>query len=272
MNLIIKRISGEEYIFSRENGFIVRDFIPSPPVYRTDIDDNENRNGEIDNGTVIKSRPLDAFVFFTALDYYDFTLKRNEVLKWLDSREYFYIIDDREPGKRWKVKVENHTLGQLKSTAGEFQITFKCYEGLAESIGTTTDPFTFDNELWQIGQGLIAENTVYTHETTRFRIWNAGDVPVDPCEMPLLITIHGASNNLKIQNLTTGDSWQYYSSTSSSDTIKINDVQALKNGISIFSNTNMEEITIAPGWNDFEISGITGAFEISFGFRFYYLM
>jgi Phage tail protein len=155
---------------------------------------------------------------------------------------------------------------------GRFDVEFTTLSPFAESIGTTLDPFTFDAELWQIGQGLTAEDgIVYTHSTSSFRIYNAGDVTIDPRVLPLKITFTGASTNLKITNTTTGDMWQYTGTTQAGDTITLDGVRSLKNGVSIFSATNRKLITIASGWNDFTITGASGSFTISFDFRFYYI-
>jgi len=89
--------------------------------------------------------------------------------------------------------------------------------------------------------------------------------------LPLKITFTGASSNLTITNQTTGDMWQYTGTTQAGDTITLDGVRSLKNGASIFGQTNRKLITLKSGWNDFAITGATGAFEISFDFRFYYL-
>lgn len=115
------------------------------------------------------------------------------------------------------------------------------------------------------------KSTSYTFTTTTFRVFNAGDIDIDPRVLPLKITFTGASTNLTITNQTTGDTWQYTGTTQTGDTITLDGVRSLKNGASIFRNTNRKLITIKPGWNKFIIEGTTGAFTISFDFRFYYL-
>ncbi|MGG5737729.1 hypothetical protein [Bacillus cereus group sp. IBL03679] len=61
---------------------------------------------------------------------------------------------------------------------------------------TTIDPFTFDSGLWQIGQNLPAEDLIYKHSTSSFRIYNASDIEIDPRKLPLVIRIRGATNGL----------------------------------------------------------------------------
>ncbi|MBL2068802.1 phage tail family protein, partial [Klebsiella pneumoniae] len=148
------------------------------------------------------------------VDMWDYALLRDEVFRIFDSREAFYIIDQRNPGKRSLVKYSSPYSIDQNWKYGFFEIDFVTVKlPFAESIGKTTDPNTFDSNLWQIGQGLIAEDTKYTHNTTSFRIYNAGDVTIDPKEMPLKIIYTGWSEQLTIKNLTTGDIWSYGKST-----------------------------------------------------------
>ncbi|PEP89093.1 hypothetical protein CN585_28780 [Bacillus toyonensis] len=117
----------------------------------------------------------------------------------------------------------------------------------------------------------MIEGRKYLHNTTSFLIYNAGDTQVDPRHMPLRITFTGASENLKIKNKTTKEEWIYTGTTTDTDIIVIDQVRSTKNSLSIVRDTNKELITLNSGFNDFEITGATGAFSISFDFRFYYL-
>jgi Phage tail protein len=247
MNIIIERLDGTQYSLADYN-ISVRDFIvdsPSPRFYWETV---ENRDGVIDLGTDYDGRTLRGSFFMSANDFLDFPLLRNEIFKIFASKEPFYLIDDREPGKRWYIKANTFSLKQV-ITLGEFDIEFFSPSAYAESVKPTS----------------------YTFTTTSFRVYNAGDITIDPRVLPLKITFTGASTNLTITNETTGDTWQYTGTTVGGDTITLDGVRSLKNGASIFGNTNRQLITIATGWNDFSVVGTTGAFEISFNFHFYYL-
>ncbi|MFP7447167.1 phage tail family protein, partial [Bacillus infantis] len=113
----------------------------------------------------------------------------------------------------------------------------------------------------------------YLFQQSAFSIWNDGDEPVDPRERwaYLQVLFQGASENLTIKNLTTGDEWSYTGTTAAGDIIELNGIRSLKNGSSIFGQTNRKLLTLAPGMNQFEVSGTTGPFQISFDFRFYYI-
>lgn len=272
MDLTIERLDGTQYLFS-DYAINVKDFKISSPVAKTITDEIDGRSGYIDMGTTYEGRKMNGSFDMVAKDALDFPLLRNEIFKILDSREAFYLIDSREAGKRWLVKVDGgFTPEQIIAELGKFDVSFISPSAYAESIGTTLDPKTFDAQVWQTGQGQTLDETMYTQTVTSFSIYNAADgVTIDPRIMPLLITFTGASTNLQIANTTTGETWQYTGSTVDGDTLKLDGVRSLKNDVSCFADTNHKLITLSPGWNDFTLTGPSGSFSISFSFRFYTL-
>ena len=211
-----------------------------------------------------------------AMDLADMYLLKNETNRLFAKKEPFYVVFHGDPAKRWLVILNKPIAWEtLTQRLGRVSIELAAHMPYAESIGTTLDPLTTDVELWQIGQGLILvdENgdPKYTHSTSSFSIYNAGDVTVNQRKRPLKITYTGASMNLSIENLTTGDEWQYDHLSVEGDQIVLDGIRSLKNGTSIFKDTNKKIITLAPGWNDFILSGTSGSFSIEFDFRFYYL-
>lgn len=275
MHLIIERKNGKRYKLSKETGYIVLKFRPeSIKVNRQ----RESVSGRppVSIGTEIEGRSIHTEILFTSYDFFDHVLKRNEFFQILDSREEFYVIFSEEPGKRWLVSAEAFTPEPVTMTLGRCELVLYSESPYAESIGKTTDQMKFDSNLWQIGQGLIAEYTddaKYTHNATSFRIYNAGDVTIDPRSIPFKITYTGVSSNLSIKNLTTGDIWSYSKGTDFAySQIILDGVKSYRPGIgSIFRDTNWGLITLKPGWNDFVLTGTANDFEIKFDFRFYYL-
>ncbi|TYS91893.1 phage tail family protein [Rossellomorea aquimaris] len=270
MNLIIERVDGALYDL-KSLGIDTLYFRPDSPSLETDSD--VVGEGEIDLGSRYKSRMINASFFSRAMDYADYPLMRNELFKLFQSKEPYYVRPSEMPGIRWKVKSESTIDLERIANTGVFGVQFKSYSPFSHSIGTTLDPLTFDSELWQIGQGLTVEEPEYTHTTSLFSIYNAGDEKIDPREVhtPVVIEFMGASNNLKIKNITTGDEWSYTGTTHDLDTIKLDGIRSTKNGLSIFRDTNRKLITIASGWNELEVTGATDTFTISFDFRFYYI-
>lgn len=266
----IQRFDGGDIINLIDAGIRTKDFIVASPTYAHENEKLEGVNGVADLETTIDPREITGVFRFIAKDWMDYGLMRDKVFRLFRSDESFYITEARNKGKRWLVKVDSSFQIPQRGMFGDFEVPFVGIKGLAESIGTTLEPRTFDSELWQVGQGLRAEDLKYTHDTNKFQIYNAGDETVDPRYMELVIKYHGSGDNLKITNHTTGDVWQYNESLTDS-TIKLDGIHSYKNDTSIFSDTNKKLISIAPGFNDFSVEGTEGSFLISFNFRFYYL-
>lgn len=246
---------------------------PSPSHQRQEI---SGQHGTVTLGTTLGARSMSVTFHIRARDAYDFPLVRNEVFKVLNGLEFVYIVDKREPGKRWKVKVEsNYDVAPIALVFSQFDIEFTSDSPFAESIGTTQDPLTFDAEVWQIGQGLLSEDLVYTSSEHDFRIYNAGDVKIDPRNIhtPLTIEVTAAqtsdSISLSLTNYTTGVSWGYDGPTVAGQVFQITGVQTLLGGASVSRRTNFKIIEVLPGWND--ISRNSGISQVKFIHRFYYL-
>jgi hypothetical protein len=249
----------------------VSDFHISSPDPSHITETVEGKHGVEYLGTVLKERKISSQIMVEAVDYVDFDLFRDELFRIFKPTQKFYIIRDLQPAKRMLVSLAGgFDVDYLDLDIGEFGINFVIHSVFLESIGSTLDPFTFDSGVRQIGQGLIAQEISYLHHTRSFRIYNAGDIAVKAEDFPLKIKFKGASKELTIRNLTTGDTWKYNGTTKDTDEIVLDRVKAELNEKSIYGNTNRKLISIAPEWNDFEILGTSGSFEISFDFRFYY--
>lgn len=272
-NFKIVTKAGVTYDMADDFSVLVRSFTISSPRPEIQTEKIENAHGVVRLGKTWGQRSLKAVCSFFAVDAQDTALLRNEIFRLLMSEDEFYIVVDAEPGKRWLVEVASEWDPSKVGSYGEFTIDFVSHSAFSESINKTTEPFTFEDYPWQIGQGLIeADDLVYTHSTATFSIYNAGDVKVDPRRVPLTIKYTGASTNLQIKNLTTLDTWTYTGTTTEAETLEINGTRSLKNGVvNVFADTNRKLITLAPGWNNFELVGASGTFETSFDFRFYYL-
>lgn len=117
----------------------------------------------------------------------------------------------------------------------------------------------------------VEKTTFVIESQNKFRIYNAGVVEVNPRESYLKIEFRGASNGLTVSNVTTGDTFKYLDTTLLTDSLVLDGIRSLKNGESVFARTNKKLITLSPGWNEFEVSGVDGFFRLTFDFRFTYL-
>lgn len=269
MKLLVQRLDGTIYDLE-DYGIKTIDFYPMAPTPEVAAESVEGRHGWVDAGAVYDGRELRG-EFVLKTDGYEFVYLRNKIFKIFKSLEPFYIIDLREAGKRWLVRANQYHIQQIFDARGEFEIDFTSSRAFSESVGTTLTPFTFDAGVWAAGMGLIYDNEmVYEHTTDKFKIFNAGDAPIDPVEDELIIKFVGASDGLRIVNRTTGEAFEYYRKTNANDVLELNGVQTLLNGINVLGNSNMELITLAEGFNHFEIIGANDRKAITFEFRFKY--
>ncbi|PEU21377.1 phage tail protein [Bacillus wiedmannii] len=272
MNTIVERLDGTRYDLEELN-IITRDFLVSAPSYRHENESIEGRPGAIDLGTIEDVRKISCSFYLKAQSMDTYARERDEVFHIFRSNEEFYLTDMRTPYKRWRVKCSDSFDMDQQRFYGFFEIEFTANLPFAISTLNTLMP---DFELYaqdaaSSGIGLDWSNELkYVHNTSKFKILNAGNIEVNPRYMPLKIQYKGASNNLSIKNITTGDVWSYTKTTSANDTLLLVGIRSTKNSLSIFRDTNRKLITLAPGWNEFELVGTTGIFEIQFDFNFHY--
>lgn len=224
------------------------------------------------NGSEHGPRRCEAEFFIEAINFYTHSLFVSELFELFDPSRLLYIVQEEQLGKRWPVVVSAEwTPERINPFVSTFTVPFETYElPYAESINTSLTPQTFDQDWWQMGMGLIAEDTPYTFNTSSFRVYNPGNVTINPFYCDMEITIQAVcSNYIELVNETTGDKWRYDGALTSSDTVKLG-FKAKKNNLSIYRSTNRETITLMPGWNDFKVNGASSIQNITFAFRFYY--
>lgn len=271
--LILERKGWDPIRLDEKLDLIFLSFDVDSPEPITTTSTISGMDGVIDKGTTYGPRNMTARFLLSTDSKYNYELLKTDVERLFDSREAFSIIDEDNPGRKWENvkrsgKIEWDRRGSGVGIATIPLISFSPY---AVSIGSLLDPYTFESELWQFGQNIPLEDFSYSHTTREFSIWNLGDAIVDPKNRELKIYYKGASSNLTIENITTGDKWQYNGTSKAGDTILLDGVFSRKNGISIFGSTNRKVIKLMPGENKFRATGTLYSFNIEFDFRFLYL-
>jgi hypothetical protein len=262
--VILEALDGERYDLS-DYGIKLITFQIDSLSPRTESEVIDGRDGHIDIDTHYDGRSLRASFLMESESYAEYYPKRNEVYRLFDTRNYFYLINPKEPKRRWKVKITSRFIPErVGLTEGKFELVFLSPSPYAESVNSTLNP----DDYFQVS---TEQNVQYSFQENDFSVWNDGDVVVDPRESELTITYKGASNGLSITNTTTNDTWSYGGSTNAGEAIVLDSIRSFKNDVSIFGQTNRKLISLNPGWNDFIINGTIGAFEISFDFRFKYI-
>jgi hypothetical protein len=264
VSLFIETVDGIRYDLS-EYGLIPLKLEIDSLSPKTESESTDGQDGHIDLETTYDGRTMRASFLMSSNDIVDYSTKRDNVFRLFNGKTYFYLLDNRVPFKRWKVRSATvFNLEKVNRRKATFEIACISSSPYAESTGSTLNPG------WHF-QVSAPEEVLYTFNDPTFKIWNDGDSIVDPREHFLKIAFKGLSNNLTIKNLTTGDEWVYSGPTIANDQIELTGIRSLKNGTSIFGQTNKKLITLLPGWNQFQIFGAVAPFEISFDFRFLYI-
>lgn len=254
------------------------DFQVDPPEPQHAREEADGADGTNTLGTVLAGRSMRGKFLIKAYDRDDFYLIVARLYALLNGKKFLYIVDNRQPGKRWaRVKVNSkYDINRLNPYAGETTIEFMSDYAVCESVGTTEDPFTYDADVWQYGQNLpedVDDADVYYETTLKdFQIWNASDIEIDPRELPLTVEVTAAQTSsnitLSLTNYTTGITWTYTGATVAGQTIILENTKAEIGGSSIALNTNYALFNLVPGWNVFGRN--TGISNVKFKFRFYY--
>lgn len=251
-------------------GVMVESFNVSEPNVDYDTEKVDGRSGLILLDRTYGSRTLDVRCSVSVMTPQELPLMMRQLGGLFRKHKTFYLLPDSDPGIRWVVSSDGPESKQQVGSFGEFTLRFTAWQPFAESRGTSLDALEWVGGMWSWGQGLEWGAGTASFTTTSFTVNNAGNVPLDPRQLPFVLTVKGASTDMRIRNLTTGDDWQYFGTTGASDTIRLDGVRPTKSGLAIVRDTNRKLITLAPGANNFTITGMTGAVEATFYFRYYY--
>src|SRR5690606_31184968 len=142
-----------------------------------------------------------------------------------------------------------------RAVIGNFEIEFTALDGVAVSIGRTSDidqkGVTYDSGLWSYGMGLLydEESHKYTHSSRSFRIYNAGNIlQHHPFERKLTITAQGPNKGYELKNKTTSDDYIFIEQLNRTIVIDRSVITAID--FNQFRKSNRQFITHGPGWNE----------------------
>jgi hypothetical protein len=287
-NFIIQYEDGSWIDLHRDKNIWVSSFHIYSPKINHETERTDGRHGLSFIETNLLERKITASFSVEANTPDELEEIRENLIRIFNPLEQFYIIKDLQDNsavkKRIKVVIDSEfDFKYITLEDGEFDIDFTALSPFFESTGTTLHP---ENELYgsygsyhgssnMVGKNfnddLDFRDLSYSHNTNSFRIFNDGDIAVDPRNHEVKITFTGQSESLIIRNKTTNEEFSYNGATSDTDVLILDGIRTFKNDQSVFSQTNKKLLTIGKGLNDFEILGTTGPFSISFDFRYYYL-
>ena len=247
------------------------DFKRDAPNLNVEYQDFSGSNGSREVNSSFKSFNIEVKLYMEFDTMYNYQLKETELYSFILDNNAYYILTNREPGKRYKVRPSSIKLDEVGLRYAIYSVTFNVFEGHSESLGTSLSDFSLDEE-WQFSQGLLSDDYSYIHDTSNFIIYNPGDFTVDPREQYLSITLEGEANgDVTIFNKTTGERFIYYPelSTINGQTLSLDRVIPKLNGVACGINTNHGLITLVPGENHIQIQNVTRV-KSSWDFRFLY--
>ncbi|WP_239752799.1 phage tail domain-containing protein [Mammaliicoccus sp. J-M40] len=271
----IKLMTSNKVIDVQEevSGLIFLDAKPSYPVTVTNNKTINGVDGELTGA--ISFAPFNLLVRFgvDGQDEASIDIAEQKLRHIFNRRENYYLFHSQMPGVKYL--VENPEISpEIKDFSSiELEANFSVKTGYSESL-MTTDNFSLNSDYWQFGNGLVTDpNIKYVHTKRNFQIYNGSTDTVTPIHRhQLIITMNiNAPNGFTLHNKTTGDKFTYKKKIRDTDTLVLNGVYPFKNKQHCGIDTNHEYITLAEGYNDFEVLGDgVEVKEIKFTFNFVY--
>ncbi|RAS74437.1 phage tail domain-containing protein [Priestia endophytica] len=254
-------------------GIIVQDIDISSIEVMGYSENIQGRPGTVDIGADYGTRTIRVPFIMQSEDWKNYTILRDKLFAILTSLEPFYLIERRREIYQTGENVTLTNKRYLVRCSQKFNFDQQFLYGFTELIFETTQlPFAESpKKTMNLSVEEIGEEAVYTHNTAEFRIYNDGNVRVDPryCEIGIKIQAE-CDSFFELTNHSTDDTWRYEGALTTNDIVQLAGVRYTKNNLNIFRNTNRRLITLLPGWNEFMVTGASSIQEITFDFRFYY--
>lgn len=255
------------------SGLIFLDARPSYPVSITNNTTINGVDGELPNA--ISFAPFNLTVRFgiDGLDQASVDIAEQKLRAIFNRRKHYYLTHSQMPGIKYLVGNPDITPEIKDYSAIELEMSFPVVKGYSESL-MNTDEFSLNSDYWQFGNGLVTDEDIsYVHTKRKFKIFNGSSNAVTPIHRHNIITTMNvkAPNGFTLYNKTTGDKFEYKKALKDTDTITLNGVYSFKNKKRCGVDTSWEYITLAPGYNEFEVLGDgVEVKEIKFTFNFVY--
>ena len=266
----------EDGIFQIQDNIQGLIFLDAKPSYPVSVVNNTTINGvdgELPNA--ISFAPFTLIVRFgiDGLDQESVDIAEQRLRSIFNRRNHYYLTHSQMPGIKYLVGNPDISQEIKDFSAIELEMNFPVVKGYSESL-MTTDDFSLNSDYWQFGNGLVTDQDIaYIHSKRKFKIFNGSSDTVTPIHRHHLIIKMNvkAPNGFILHNKTTGDKFEYKKAIRDNDTVILNGVYPFKNKKRCGIDTNWEYITLAPGYNDFEVLG-DGVIvkEIKFTFNYVY--
>lgn len=258
MEKIAKLITNNGTINLSDNDqFLYLDFVENDVQVKTNTTEINGIDGVLTGATSFAPFDLKLRFIFSGVDIHDYHLFKHKLREIIYQREPYYVWVSDMPGKKYAVLPSSTEIEDIYSRNGEISITFSVFKGYSESL-KETDKFSLSSGEWQFEDGLIADESIkYNHDSSSFKIFNGSSDTINPLlrhKFKLVINLD-APKGFKVTNNTTGDVFEYKKAITKKQTLTINGVHPFINKKRVGIDTNWQWITLAPGFNDIEITG-----------------
>ncbi|MFY0758726.1 phage tail domain-containing protein [Metabacillus dongyingensis] len=272
-NFKIKLKDGQIYDMANDLGIIVNSFIPEYPEFTTAYQERP-KHGLLDYGSRYDQRNIKTRMTIVGTNQNETEVSRQYLFSVLNTLESFEIYADKSPGKVYSNCKLASPIKYTEESGATFTLDLDFIDSnpFVLSIYDTLTPMS-DTDKWPVGMGIdLSLNPTYIHSVNTFSIYNFGHEEINPRIDDLLIEYKGAASNpLVIENISTGDKFQYNGTVGSTTSIKLDKLRVTKSGLSVYGNTNRKAINLRKGENKFNLTGTTNPFTIEFKFRLKYL-
>ena len=209
---------------------------------------------------------------YLAEDITDYKLMKSKLRSILYQRKTYYVIHSDMPSKKYAVYCESNAIEDLTSKFGTFEVTFQVYKGYSESL-YKTDQFSLLSDKWQFESGIMPDREIsYKHTRQKFSIYNGSSDTIDPRmrhDLQIWIRLN-TTTGFKLVNKTTGDIFEYKGKLQTNQSFLIDGAYPYIENKRCGRLTNKAIVTLAPGYNDFEIWGSVSHVNLQFIFPFIY--
>ena len=237
----------------------------------------EGRTGTLNYGYDYGERSVDLSLWLEAHDTIDYRLIRNELYAFFDTHDVFYIEETRVPSRVLKVTIdESYIPERINQTHSSVEISCRTLDSVFwESKYTTLElhdtGYSATAEKYGLVDNIDDEKVKYRFTENTFAVYNAGNVTVEPESMYLELLFYYCTipdGKMTVKNLTTGDVLEI-NSVENRMHIKQSGMKLTIGAVQRFRDTNRRFISLAPGDNQFEITGATFD-EARFDFKYYF--
>lgn len=237
--------------------FMYLDFVENDVQINTNTTEINGVDGVLAGASNFAPFDLELNFIFSGVDIKDYHLFKHKLRQIIYQREPYYVWHSDMPGKKYAVLPNATEIEDIYSRNGEISITFSVFKGYSESL-KDTDEFSLSSGDWQFEGGLLSDEEIkYTHNKTKFKIYNGSTDTINPLlrhRFKMVVNID-APKGFKIANKTTGDVFEYKRGIKSNETLTINGVHPFINNHRVGINTNWQWLTLDEGFNNIEITG-----------------